>query len=57
MVVHDVVLQLGGHLRVCLMLLHVNGCQSLCPTQDPVVQPGKYVALQRGEGENDTTGI
>lgn len=43
---HDVVLQLGGHLRVRLMLLHVNGGQGLGPTQYPVVQSREYVALE-----------
>lgn len=51
MMIHDVVLQLRGHLRVRLMLLHVDGGQRLGPTQDAVVEAGEYVAL----GERDQT--
>lgn len=51
---HDVVLQLGGHLRVRLMLLHVNGGQGLGPTQYPVVQSREYVALEIEDKQTDS---
>ena len=46
MVVHDVVLELRGHLRVCLVLLHVDSGQGFSPAQDAVIETAEYVALE-----------
>jgi len=52
MVVHDVVLDLGGHLAMYmlgLMLLDVDGGQGLRSAEDPIVDAREDITLQRIE--------
>lgn len=51
MVVHDVVLELRGHLRVRLVLLHVNRGQGFSPAEDAVIEAAEYVALEEEKKE------
>lgn len=48
-VVHDVVLDLGGHLAMYmlgLVLLDVDGCQGFRSAQDPIVDARKDITLK-----------